>query len=288
MEITTVAQYRIGRDPASIRRYVLEVADPDVILRGLAESAVRRIVGRSRLDDLLAGGRREAERAIAAELADAAQSRRLGVEILDVAFRDVHPPLAVLDAYRDASRAGADRAARINAGLAYRATAIGDADGRVAALKARGESERTRRIAASSGEADAFRARSEARTSHPDITDMRSYHATIEAGFAGRPKVILDATGSASARRHLLLPDSPARDPIPAAIDLPTEGESLEPSRLLGPLIDPDSKTATSALRSAPPPQPSPAGGEGVHSSGTIGSGRAGRFSTNPNHEARP
>ena len=101
-------------DPESVRRFVFDVADGEAALRPLAESAVREVVGRRPLLDLLTSGRREAEVA-------AASCSRSGWPPIDsaslvrgIAFQDIHPPLAVVDAYRDVSRATSDRQRRIN------------------------------------------------------------------------------------------------------------------------------------------------------------------------------
>ena len=75
------------------------------------------VVGRRALDDLLTRGRAEAE--TAAKAGSAGAGRRVGARpgrSPAVAFQDVHPPLAVVDAYRDVSRAESDRLRRVDEG----------------------------------------------------------------------------------------------------------------------------------------------------------------------------
>ena len=68
-------------------------------------------------------------------------ARRTGCELLDlgvrvhgITFQDVHPPLAVVDAYRDVSRAESDRQRRINEADAYRAEKLAEAEARARAI----------------------------------------------------------------------------------------------------------------------------------------------------------
>ena len=119
VELAATAQYRLDPRPESLRRHAFGATGADEALRPLAESAVRAVVGLRALDDLLTHRRREAELAAAGLLRRRAASYGLGVVIVGVAFRDVHPPLAVVDAYRDVSRAERDRRRRIIEGETY-------------------------------------------------------------------------------------------------------------------------------------------------------------------------
>ncbi len=69
LEISASLQYSLDTSrPEAIRRFALGVAEPDVVLQALSESAVRKIVGRRPLLGLLTTGRLEAQAAAAAEL----------------------------------------------------------------------------------------------------------------------------------------------------------------------------------------------------------------------------
>jgi regulator of protease activity HflC (stomatin/prohibitin superfamily) len=102
VELAATLQYAIDRaDPDSLRRFVLDVDDAETALRPLAESVVREVVGRRALLKLLTDGRRAAEEAAAVLLGSRLRADRFGIAVRRVAFQDIHPPLAVLDAYRD-------------------------------------------------------------------------------------------------------------------------------------------------------------------------------------------
>ena len=206
VELSATAQYRLDPRPGALERYAFGVADADEALRPLAESAIRSVVARQRLDDLLTD-RRAAEAEAAATLRDRSDAYGLGLIVVGVAFRDVHPPLAVVDAYRDVSRAESERLRRANEGEAYRAEQLALAEGRAAATLSSAEADRASRLSRAGGQADAFLARQDARSTAPTLTDHRLYWELIASTLAGRAKLILDP-GQAN-RRHIVLPDVP-------------------------------------------------------------------------------
>ncbi len=137
VELAATAQYRLDADhPESLRAFAFGIADAEGTLRPLAESAVRTVVGRRSLDELLTSRRRDVERAAATLMQERARRYGLGLVVTGVEFQDVHPPLAVVDAYRDVSRAGSDRQRRVNEGNTERAEKLISARGQAAATVA--------------------------------------------------------------------------------------------------------------------------------------------------------
>ncbi len=125
VELSASVQYRLDADrPENLRAYAFGVADADNAVRPLAEAALRSVAGRRSLDALLTSGRPESETAAADLLQSWIVRDRLGLKVIAVDFLDVHPPLPVVDAYRDVSKAESDRQRRINEGATARAEAL--------------------------------------------------------------------------------------------------------------------------------------------------------------------
>ncbi len=230
VELTSVAQYTIRDGVESLRRYAFEAAEPDTALRPLAEAAVRSVVGRLSLDRLLTSGRGRAETDARADLQRRADACGLGVEIRSLAFQEIHPPLAVVDAYRDVSRAQGERQTRINQALAYRAERLGQSAGQAIATREAAEATKSSRVARAGGEADAFLSRLESRSDAPGLADHRRYWRAIETTLTGKPKLILDPA-HAGGRRHLYFSDlaTPFVGPPPAASTDPRGDETPRP-----------------------------------------------------------
>jgi Cu+-exporting ATPase len=204
LEVTASLQYAIDTiRPGAIRRFVLEAADPQRLLQSLAESAVRQVISGRRLVPLLTTSRREAEEAATALLRQQVDRIDLGVVILGITFQDVHPPLAVVDAYRDVSRAESDRQRRINEAAALRAEKLTEAEARAQAMKNTAGAESDRLLARSSSAADVFAYQLAARTEAPSLADFRLFWETLAEVLAGKPKLILE--GSAGRPQRLIL-----------------------------------------------------------------------------------
>jgi Cu+-exporting ATPase len=214
VEVSATLQFSIDADdPDLIRRYVFEVDDIENALRPLAEAAVREVVSHRPLLDLLREGRRDAE-IEAAKLLDARlKTYRFGIAVRNVAFQDIHPPLAVVDAYRDVSRATSDRQRRVNEANAYRDKTLAEAKGKAASTMESALSDQSRRLAAAAGRAEAFSALQLARQNNPILTDFRLYWEQVAIVLAGKSKVILDE--EPGRRRHLIVPNLPLENALP-------------------------------------------------------------------------
>ena len=220
VELSATALYHLdGRDPESLRAYAYGVSDPDAALRPLAESVVRAEVGRRALEQLLTGGRRDVEQAIVSSLQRRLNQYKLGLIVTGVAFQDIHPPLPVVDAYRDVSRADSDRQRRKNEASAYRAEALAEARGNASTTLNRAEALKNSAVARASSESDSFRDLLDARGTHTGLTDQRLYGETLSAALAGKPKLLLDP--SANRPRHLILRDLPGLSDPAALIGPP-------------------------------------------------------------------
>ncbi len=213
VELAATAQYRLSVDPDALRAFAYGVYDPGTVLRPLAESALRSVVGRRPLDGLLAKNRREAEDAARGLLQARADAYKLGVVVTGFEFQDIHPPLPVLDAYRDVSRAESDRRRRLNEGKTYRAEALAEAKGRAATTTNRAEGERAVQVGKASGESDAFKDLAAARSGFPILTDQRLYSEALSGLLPGKSKLVIDP--GKSRPRQLILPDF-SGTPIPA------------------------------------------------------------------------
>jgi Cu+-exporting ATPase len=105
VEILAVAHYRI-RDP---QRYLLETADPDEILRANLEAVLRESVAAEPFLDLLTVNRHAFQAMVLARLQNRLEPLGLGVEIDEVAMRDMHPPGEVVRSFHMVAQAAEQR-----------------------------------------------------------------------------------------------------------------------------------------------------------------------------------
>lgn len=228
VELSAVVQVRLLTDPQSLRRSAFQVADARSAVRPLAESVLRSVVGRSSLSDLVSGHRRAKEIQAQALLQSRIRSYGLGLDVRSLSIQEVHPPVAVVQAYRDVSDAQLERERRNHEGQTYADKQAAAALGRSAALNEQALAERLGLIGRAKGEADAFALLAKPRARWPLLSDYERFWDSMADLLATRRKVILDSP-SPDTRRHLILPSpdlgSPgAFDPTPALLPPSPEG----------------------------------------------------------------
>lgn len=116
VELTAEVTYRIS----DLKQFVFGgTTRPGEVLRAAAESVLRDLAAQASLDELLTDRRADLERRSLARLQQRIESYRLGIMVLDVQWLDVHPPKAVVPAYRQVADAQEDREFLINEAQAH-------------------------------------------------------------------------------------------------------------------------------------------------------------------------
>ncbi len=235
VDIRFVVQYRRG----DARAYLFENFRPDDAVVMAAESAVREIVGRSKVDQVLY----EQRDAIAADLVKSIQTQldrlKAGIVISNVNVQNVFVPDQVQAAFNDALKAGADRDRFKNEGQAYASDVIPKARGTAARLIEEAEGYRSRVVAQADGDAQRFRSVLTEYQRAPAVTRDRLYIETMQQVYSNVSKVMVDTRAGSNL---LYLPldrllqqagapaaatAAPAAVPTPAAID-PSGTQSVD------------------------------------------------------------
>lgn len=121
VELTAEAQYRIQ----DLRLFAASAGSKvDDIVRAASESVLREIAISAPLDDLLTEKRANLERKALVRLRELVDGYRLGIEIVDLQWLDVHPPQAVVPSYRQVADSLEERELLINEGEAYAARTL--------------------------------------------------------------------------------------------------------------------------------------------------------------------
>ena len=189
VDIRFTVQYRRA-DP---RAYLFENNRPDEAVITAAESAVREIVGRSRVDQVLY----EQRDAIAADLVLSIQAQlnrlKAGIVVANVNMQNVAVPDQVQSAFNDAVKATADRDRFKNEGQAYASDVIPKARGAASRLKEEAEGYRSRVIAQAEGDGQRFRSVLTEYQKAPGVTRDRLYIETMQQVYSNVSKVMVDS-----------------------------------------------------------------------------------------------
>jgi membrane protease subunit HflK len=176
--------------------YAFKVNDPDATLREVSESAIREVIGRSNLGQVLESGRQE----IAARTKDLIQrtlsALESGIEVTSVNLQGVAVPEQVAPAQQDAIKAGKDKERFSLEAQTYANDILPKARGAAAREVQDAQAYRSRKIADSEGETSRFLKLLSEYERAPAVTRQRLYLETVESVMSNSKKVVVDTKNS--------------------------------------------------------------------------------------------
>jgi membrane protease subunit HflK len=189
VELHFAVQYQFA-DPV---KKLFRVREPQATLSEVSESAIREIVGRSTLDDLLVGSTRSEITRRSKELIQGVLDYyNSGITVTTVNLEDVQVPDAVIPSQRDANKAQADKERFILESEAYVNGIIPVAQGAAARMQQDAQAYKAQVTAIAEGEASRFAQLEAVYEQAPEVTRRRMYTDTIESVLARAHKVLID------------------------------------------------------------------------------------------------
>lgn len=198
LHVSLVVQYRV-RDPV---RFLLRTRDAEALLRCCCEHATRCAVNGIGMAEGLTLARQPVEDRIRREAQAIADRYGLGVEVTRVGLQDVHPPLEVVDAFREVASAAEERQRKINEAEAYAVEQVKMAYGEARRRTEDARAFVSQRTLGAAGEARRFSLRQQAYRQGAQPERIRLHLQAVDESLAAPEKIILDS--SAVARRQLL------------------------------------------------------------------------------------
>jgi len=194
VDIRFTVQYRLK----DARAFLFENRDPETAVTLAAESAVREIVGRSKIDSVLY----EQRDALANDLVRSIQVQldrlKTGILVVNVNVQSVQPPEQVQAAFEDTLKATQDADRLKKEAQAYASSEIPKAQGTAARLRQEAEGYRSRVVAQAEGDADRFARQLVEYQKAPQVTRERLYIDTMREVYSNITKVMIDTHNSAS------------------------------------------------------------------------------------------
>ncbi|MCC2680499.1 MAG: protease FtsH subunit HflK [Nitrosospira multiformis] len=166
--------------------------DPENAVLQAAETAIREIIGKSKMDFVLYEGREQVAAKATELMQDILDRYKIGIAISKVTMQNAQPPEQVQAAFDDAVKAGQDRERQKNEGQAYANDVIPKAKGNAARLLEEAEGYKQRVIASSEGEASRFKQVLVEYSKAPGVTRDRLYLDMMEQVLSNTSKIIVD------------------------------------------------------------------------------------------------
>ncbi|QWE27877.1 FtsH protease activity modulator HflK [Polynucleobacter sp. AM-7D1] len=194
IDVRFAVQYRL-KDPTD---YLFNNRDPDMTVVQAAETAVREIVARSKMDTVLYEGREKIAIDLAASIQKILDSYKTGIYVTSVTVQNVQPPEQVQAAFDDAVKAGQDQERLKSEGQAYANDIIPRAKGTADRLIQEAEGYKARVVATAEGDANRFKQVLTEYAKAPGVTRDRMYIDSMREMYNNVSKVLVDTTKSNS------------------------------------------------------------------------------------------
>ncbi len=191
VDIQFAVQYRLK----NAADWVFNNRDQEEMVRQVAESSIREIVGKNKMDFVLYEGRDQIAAETHALMQQIFDQYKAGVQITNVTMQGVQPPEQVQAAFDDAVKAGQDRERQKNEGEAYANAVIPRAKGTAARLIQEAEGYRDQVIANAEGNAERFKMIVAEYQKAPGVTRDRMYIETMQEIFSNTSKLMMDVRG---------------------------------------------------------------------------------------------
>ncbi|MEQ6437149.1 FtsH protease activity modulator HflK [Comamonas sp. w2-DMI] len=191
VEIKFAVQYRLN----DARAWLFESRSPSEAVVQVAESAVREVVGKMRMDSALAEERDQ----IAPRVRDLMQTildrYKVGVEVVGINLQQggVRPPEQVQAAFDDVLKAGQERERAKNEAQAYANDVIPRAAGSAARLGEEAAAYKARIVAQAQGDAGRFSSLFTEYQKAPQVTRDRLYIDAMQQIYSNVTKVLVES-----------------------------------------------------------------------------------------------
>jgi len=188
-------------------KFLFEIQDPEGTVKAAAETAMREVIAKSRIQPILTEGRAKIEIETQEIIQSILDEYNSGIQITQVQTQKADPPDQVIDAFRDVQAARADMERSKNEAEAYANDVIPRARGEAAKIMQAAEAYKQKVVAAAEGEASRFVSIYNEYAKAREVTKERMYLETMEKVLADIEKVIIDKNSGSGVVPYLPLPE---------------------------------------------------------------------------------
>ena len=191
VEIKFAVQYRL----TDARAFLFESKNPTDAVIQAAETAVREVVGKMRMDAALSEDREQIAPRIRQIMQVILDRYNVGIEVVGINLQQggVRPPEQVQAAFDDVLKAGQERERAKNEAEAYANDVIPRAVGSASRLKQESDAYKSRIVAQAQGDAQRFRSLLSEYQKAPQVTRDRLYINAMQEIYSSVTKVLVES-----------------------------------------------------------------------------------------------
>ncbi len=191
LEMKFAVQYRL----TDARAYLFESKNPTDAVVQAAETAVREVVGKMRMDSALSEERDQIGPRVRAIMQTILDRYKVGIEVVGINLQQggVRPPEQVQAAFDDVLKAGQERERAKNEAEAYANDVVPRAVGTASRLKEEAEGYKSRIVAQAQGDAQRFKSLLAEYQKAPQVTRDRMYIDAMQQMYSNVTKVMVES-----------------------------------------------------------------------------------------------
>ena len=191
VKVKMTVQYVIN----DVKKYKLQVRDPDESLYQATESAIRHVVGSTEMHEVLTEGRAALGEEVRIRTQRYMDAYGTGIQVTTINIDETAPPDAVRAAFDDVIRAREDEVRVRNEADAYANQIVPEARGEAQRYLEEAQGYKQRVMSESTGEAERFNKLYTEYRLAPEVTRDRMYIDMMEAVMSNSTKVMIDVEG---------------------------------------------------------------------------------------------
>jgi membrane protease subunit HflK len=203
-----IVQYKI-KDAADYLFNVRNLEGSQGTIKDAAEVALRQVVGKRPIDDVLIGEKLQVEVDIRALLQEIVDDYESGIRITEVKLQTVQPPQEVAPAFSEVVSAKEDKEKLIQEAEGYKEDIIPKARGEARSLVLAAEAYREEKMRRAQGDVAKFEAVLAEYEKAKDVTRKRLYIETMEQVLPNIRKFVIDSDTSDGVLKLLPLDGAP-------------------------------------------------------------------------------
>ena len=181
-------QFAVQYNLNNAKYYLFNNRNTDGAVMSAAESAIREVVGKNKLDDLLQKGLADTSQRMQVIL----DNYKTGVHIISVSLQSAQPPEQVQEAFEDVNRANQDNQRQVNEGQAYANDVIPKSRGKASRLLAEAAGYKLKIESEAKGNASRFEQILAQYNNAPEVTRQRLYLDAQEQILSSVSKVVVE------------------------------------------------------------------------------------------------
>ena len=181
--------------------------NPEEILKNIAQSCIRTVVGNSEVDSVLTTGKSEIQAKIKEMISTRLDEQKLGIYLVNITMQDAEPPTTeVMEAFKAVETAKQGKETAINNANKYKNEKMPEAQAKGDQIKQSAEGERQERVNEANGQVARFEQLYAEYIKYPEVTKLRMFYEDMEE-LLPNMEIIID-TGNGTGVQKILPLDS--------------------------------------------------------------------------------